>query len=146
MRVGFTGTQLGMTGYQLREVSRHLKALKNKGAHEFHHGDCVGADAEADKIALDLGYTIFVHPPEDPSKRAFCTGGLRVILPKAPYLVRNRSIVDHTEVLIATPKRLSEELRSGTWATIRYARKLRKDILLITPNEALGTGQNPAAR
>jgi hypothetical protein len=33
--------------------------------------------------------------------------------------------------LIATPESLTEELRSGTWATIRYARKIKKPCLIL---------------
>jgi hypothetical protein len=39
--------------------------------------------------------------------------------------------------LIATPSTDDEQLRSGTWATVRYARKAKKRIKLIFPNEKI---------
>ena len=50
-----------------------------------------------------------------------------------PYLERNKDIVDETGLLIATPKG-EEIVRSGTWSTIRYARKNHKKIIIIMPN------------
>ena len=37
-------------------------------------------------------------------------------------------------MLIAFPSTQFEIQRSGTWQTIRYARKLKKKILIIYPN------------
>jgi len=51
-----------------------------------------------------------------------------------PPLTRNHDIVDCTELLIACPKSMKEELRSGTWATVRYARKLERPVIIIYPN------------
>jgi hypothetical protein len=54
--------------------------------------------------------------------------------PSAPPLERNKHIVHNCGWLIAAPKEDSETLRSGTWATIRYARKLRRPITIVFPN------------
>jgi len=51
-----------------------------------------------------------------------------------PPLVRNRDIVDATDMLIAAPATRKEVLRSGTWATIRYAKKMKKWIYIIYPS------------
>jgi len=127
MRVGFTGTSETITVLQKTRLKSLLEELNPE---EFHHGDCVGADAEAHMIALDLSVVV-VHPPTDSSKRAFCTGG-HIRRPK-PYLDRNQDIVDETDVLIALPSR-SEYLRSGTWSTVRRARKAEKPIWIVMPN------------
>lgn len=99
--------------------------------HEFHHGDCVGADSQASVIAGRLGFRIVLHPPLDPKKRAYNIADL--VLQARPYLERNHDIVDACDVMFATPREMHEVLRSGTWATIRYARKCRKDLLVIQP-------------
>lgn len=99
---------------------------------EFHHGDCIGADAQAHQIATALRVWRVVHPPEDANKRALCFGDR--YMPAKPYLVRNREIVDVSDLLIAAIKEDAEELRSGTWSTIRYARKTRKPVLIISPS------------
>ena len=50
------------------------------------------------------------------------------------YLERNRDIVDACDILIACPRTLKEELRSGTWATVRYARKVGKPVAILWNN------------
>jgi hypothetical protein len=50
------------------------------------------------------------------------------------YLDRNHDIVDSSDLLIAVSESTVEVLRSGTWATIRYAKKLRKPIKIIYPD------------
>ena len=131
VRMGFTGTQLGMTRAQKSEVAR---VLVNAKATEVHHGDCIGADAEFHDIVrmVDPKIKIHVHPPAEDKKRAFKRGD--VLYPAKPYLERNHDIVDACEILIATPAQKNEVLRSGTWATIRYARKIKRSTIIITPN------------
>ena len=107
-------------------------AVKAGGLLEFHHGDCVGADAEAHAIADENNAYIVVHPPSNPKSRAFVEGyGVR-LLPR-PYLERNHAIVDSTDLLIATPKQTFEVRRSGTWATVRYARDIGRAITILYP-------------
>lgn len=53
--------------------------------------------------------------------------------PVKPPLKRNYDIVDACDILLAAPRTLTEELRSGTWATIRYARKTGKKYLILAP-------------
>lgn len=50
------------------------------------------------------------------------------------YIKRDKDIVDTSDILIATPRFMYEELRSGTWATVRYAEKKNKPIVIIWPN------------
>lgn len=139
LRIGFTGTQVGMRVRQLRSVGQAIlcHCLIEYLPVEFHHGDCIGADEQAHMLARALWFKVFVHPPEDRSKRAYCTVSQpdRIAIPK-PYLLRNKDIVDQTEVLIAAPKG-EEEQRSGTWATIRYARKLNRPTYICYPDGRL---------
>jgi hypothetical protein len=129
MRIGFTGTQRGMTVAQRFEF---VDLLRGK-AGWLHHGDCVGADAGAHSLACDLGFLIALHPPESPSKRAWCRPAA-VTHPPKPYLDRNKDIVRGTECLIAAPGEDQEQLRSGTWSTVRFARKLKRPIAIIYPD------------
>lgn len=128
MHIGFTGTHTGMTPAQKNIVRALLFATSGNS---FHHGDCVGADAEAHDIAKELGWFIAGHPPDNDKARAFkeCDTNWD---PK-PYLTRNREIVDACELLIATPTELDEQLRSGTWATVRYAKKTHTNTVIIYP-------------
>ena len=134
MIVSFTGTQDGMTSDQKYELENLLNQLE---ASEFHHGDCEGADEEAHDIALGMGLKIVKHPPTNPRKRAFCKGAAEVREEK-DYLIRNHDNVDEGEVLIATPKEMVEKIRSGTWATVRYARKKGRDIFIVYRDGTIG--------
>lgn len=134
--IGFTGTQRGMTIPQMRKVEQILEHARGKGYGLFHHGDCVGADAQAHDLAVIHGYAIVIHPPTNSSKRAFKHRDSRMpvaVEPKKDYLARNHDIVDDSDFMIATPGEEKEQLRSGTWATIRYARK-RGPVTIIGPN------------
>lgn len=130
MIVSFTGTQRGMTPLQKAML---VGALARLCPSEFHHGDCIGADAEAHEIVRreSPNTVIFTHPPIVEKKRAGCRGDYS-FSPK-DYLTRNRELVAICEELIAAPKMRAEELRSGTWATVRYARRAGKKVHFIWP-------------
>lgn len=136
--VGFTGTQKGMTDSQKNTVDILLYNLSLDGFTRFHHGDCIGADTEAHWLAIQRKYYIIVHPPIISSKASNL--GVRPIdqpivyrhQPKL-YLDRNHDIVDASEILIVCPKEREQVIRSGTWATYRYAKKQNKKIYLILP-------------
>jgi hypothetical protein len=130
--IGFTGTARGLTPGQLHELRTTLEWLiRHHGPITLHHGDCVGADAQAHTVAKELGCPVVLHPPDNPVARAWKFGpgdGMRV--PK-PYLVRNRDIVRETDILVAGPAQDQEVLRSGTWATVRAARKAGQVVILL---------------
>lgn len=139
MNLGFTGTQLGCTEPQLEGLRGQLHLLTpfDKQQQRFHHGLCIGADKQAHDIARTIGWCIIGHPPSNYSKMASCR--CDEYRPEKPYLDRNRDIVDETEQLLATPATFGELQRSGTWATIRYARKLRRPIYIIWPDGRITT-------
>ena len=124
-RIGFTGTQKGMTLTQQQKVGILIDLFKPD---EVHHGDCVGADSHFHNICKKRNILTILHPPNVARKRAFCKGGF--VLEEKPYLERNHDIVDNCDLLIATPD--SDEIkRSGTWATIRYANKVGRDVIIV---------------
>lgn len=86
----------------------------------FHHGAAVGADTEAAAI-VQLEF------------KGFERRGLQVVEHPAggDPLARNREIVAAVGLLIAAPDTAVEYLRSGTWATVRYARKAGKPIVIL---------------
>ena len=142
MIVGFTGTQAGMGLLQKRIFCGIINHIKPSA---FHHGDCCGADADAHKIIQAMGIPIVIHPPSDSKKRAWCP----LVLTRAPalsdkclkakqYIPRNHDIVDAADFMIGIPRLKFEEQRSGTWATIRYSRKIHKDCCIIYPDGFLG--------
>jgi len=133
--VGFTGTWRGMTLEQIRAVKALLEELDPT---DVHHGDCIGADENFDDLARDHGAHRVAFPGTDSRgrspKRAYClTEHER---PAAPYLERNRAIVDSSDYLVACPGEFVERTRSGTWSTVRYARG-RCWTYLVTPDGAV---------
>jgi hypothetical protein len=134
MIIGFTGTQEGMSAVQLQTLQTLILRNAITIASELHHGDCVGADAQAHYIAQNLNMSIVVHPPTNDRKRAHCSGEKTEVLRPFPYLMRNKHIVNASEWLIAAPKEFDEQLRSGTWSTIRYAVNKGRDVSIILPD------------
>ena len=96
MRIGFIGTRQGMT--ERKKIAVRDLLASYAGA-ILHHGDAVGADAEAHDIALAVGCAIVIHPP----------------------------------AIDTAPAEPVEQLRSGTWSTVRHARRLGRQIRLLTP-------------
>jgi len=133
MKIGFTGTQKGMTLHQKEMVEVILTYHKYiTFLSEVHHGNCIGADDEFNTISKAYCPKRVAHPASDtPGKQAH--GFCETILPAKPALVRNHDIVDAVDIMIATPKERQEVLRSGTWATIRYCRSQEKLIHIIYP-------------
>ncbi len=129
--LGFTGTQKGMTPQQIQAVQDLILKLKPAVA---RHGDCVGADAQFHEAVQEHlpDALILIHPPQITNKRAFCRGA--VALPAKAYLERNHDIVDAVSHMLATPAEFEEIQRSGTWATIRYARKQNKPLMIVFPD------------
>lgn len=126
MKVGFTGNRDGMTEEQKTTVKRLLSVRPV----ELHHGDCIGCDADAHTIAFIFRIPVIGHPPDLPGQR-MCLHYAEEREEK-PYLERNHDIVDETDILIACPNKAeADAMRSGTWATVRYARKVGKAVLVV---------------
>lgn len=135
INVGFTGSRAGMTAKQTERFTQELSELKRSFENRhivFRHGDCVGADAEAHKIVVDefLG-TTEIFPCNITWARAWCES--ETIHTPQPPLNRNKIIVDRSTYMFACPSG-AEILRSGTWSTIRYARKNGVWLCVIMPN------------
>lgn len=136
--LGFTGTQEGMSRKQRNELVEHLKRWKNEYEFlEIHHGDCIGADAEfhhfCELVWPKKRLQVVIHPPEIETKRAFCENKTQDVLPAKAYLDRNKDIVECSEGMIAAPKNNTEEKRSGTWSTVRFARKQNVPVMIMNP-------------
>jgi hypothetical protein len=132
MKLGFTGTQFGMSPQQARDFNDLLHnpdICPVDELNEFHHGDCMGADADAFLIVQRLGWRTIAHPCDIVQKRAFTQSD--VTMPVRRPLERNRIIVDTVDVLVAAPLSIEEVLRSGTWSTVRYARFQKKRHYLL---------------
>jgi hypothetical protein len=133
MSMGFTGTHKGMTEIQRNSFIRLVNELQPSS---FHHGDCVGSDAEAHDMVRRFLKDCQIHiwPPADPKARAYKRPDHMEL--ELPYLTRDKAIAYAGDVLVATPGEEHEILRSGTWATVRYFRKMHNPAyaLVLFPN------------
>lgn len=143
--IGFTGTQRGMTDQQSQAVMRILILDRDRkdlkvDKHGFasidrgvvHHGDCIGADAEFHRLARRRRFQVILHPSILTGKRAFCDWDeLRHAIEP---LKRNHDIVDESTLMIGAPGEGGEVLRSGTWATLRYAKKTGVPMKIVYPD------------
>jgi hypothetical protein len=139
MKVGFTGTRKGMSTAQLNQLRCVLYSFKE--IVEFHHGGAEGADRQADSfVSFGEHVPIVLHPcPGVVGEQTIGRSGRstynghdvtwREVLPP---LVRNRNIVGEADVLIAAPEQNEETTRSGTWATVRYARRKHIPVIMLS--------------
>jgi hypothetical protein len=126
-KCGFTGTHKGAQAIQLELAKQKLMLLKQEGFSELHHGMCIGADEQVAKIAKELGFRVVAHPglAKDPTNLLYRSewDGNDEVREAKPFIERDHDIVNETEVMLATPLTYEEITRSGTWTTVRYAKK-----------------------
>lgn len=127
--IGFTGARQGLSPTQ----KENLRALALMLSGEiFIHGGCDGADCEACEIFANCGWNIEVKPGDFKQEAKCQKCEFRpMVCEVEPYLDRNKKIVAASSLLIAAPRSPKEELRSGAWATIRFARRIGKPIVFI---------------
>jgi hypothetical protein len=135
--LGFTGTRTGITKQQKASIVWFLLE-----ASQFHHGDCIGADEQAQQLARNLDVDCFAYPGQMTQYNA-CTEGNLVVYDPQPELTRNRKIATVCDRLLACPGTYSEELRSGTWATCRYGYQAGKQVIAVYPDGTIDEQWKP---
>lgn len=138
---GFTGTRYQPSDSQCQFIARHVCQDRVVAV---RHGVCVGSDAVFHRLALLLNSQahIYLHPPiktqwldteslERSRGQEFAT-----VLAAKPYHERNRDIVNNSEMLLATPRlpECDDNLYSGTWMTVNYARSIDRPVLICLPS------------
>jgi len=133
--VGFTGTRSGMSIFQKTNVLLALNnLLQERGEVRAIHGDCLGADEDFDQLCSELSIQREIYPCTIEHMRAHCeTKGATCLREPIAPLKRNEQIVKAVDILFATPYTQQEERRSGTWFTVRYARKISKPYEIFLP-------------
>lgn len=134
--LGITATRTGLTSEQSYSAEKVVAEYD-----VIHHGDCLGGDLQMHLLAYALGKKVVVHPPDNQRLRAFCSSD--DVRPTRPYMSRNRDIVKESEVLLAMPLNDIEDFVSGTWATVRLARKAGRKIIIIRQDGSI-VMENPA--
>lgn len=141
MILGFTGTRHGLTAAQRAVLPSVVACLPER----VLHGGAVGADEDFHDWLADItdngrktSLIVEVYPTS--LRAAFWR--VRRYGPFAPEVAigtlnpldRNRIIAANCDHLLACPAAPDEQLRSGTWATVRYARAAGKPVTLLLPD------------
>ena len=128
MFIGITGTRNGLTEEQKIFVAVEIPwdAVK-----EIHTGDCVGVDKELHDFAKSRGVLSVGHPPIKEELRAYCDFDITEEV--RSYLRRNRDIVNSSDKVYAFPPTEEDSGYGGTWYTIRYAKRVKKRLVVVTP-------------
>jgi hypothetical protein len=151
-RLGFVGVRRGLTIDQFQAVSRILVAQRGRGAltgievaHRSNNG-WAGADFSRITRWMKAVPKIVLHDCGGPEAE---TPSLSVesMASWADFSIEsssvppwNREIVDESDVLLACPPIAEEEIRSRTWATIRYARGEGKYVVVVYPDGTVDAG------
>jgi len=136
---GFTGTRKGMTGNQKLRLDEFVKELRGC---VWHHGCCIGADAESHRIARVRGLSLHGHPP---IQKHMMAEGLEydALHGEAHFLARDRILVDVTALLFAAPESFRQLNRNGgTWYTRSYALHIGRPVITIYPDGTYTREQN----
>jgi hypothetical protein len=135
MVLAFTGTRRGLTRGQLAALGRRLETMRPT---VLRNGIAEGADMQMLSVLPRSVKEIHFWPCN--RARAKVAGGLRfhpsvrvIVHGILPPIERNHIMVDAADVLIACPHG-PEELRSGTWSTVRYARQQGKPVIIVWPD------------
>lgn len=142
---GVTGSRRGPSPVQMETLQRafaqgRVPHRSTSGAPAaLVHGGCKGVDITAAILAYCAGWQVWALPAAnagiwaDPRTERHAHF---VSVPR-PALERNRRIVDMCQRLLAMPAHPEDDprsLRSGTWATIRYARAQGRPVLTVMPD------------
>jgi len=104
----------------------------------FHQGCCVGSDEAATQAIREaFGHRAWIigHRPDISTMVSeYCVTNSNEVREPLPYLVRNGNIVTECQLLVATLQEMDEVIRSGTWSTIRAAKKYGRGYVIIYPD------------
>lgn len=126
-------------GRQIRQVLDNLTLLIT--------GAAFGVDTYACEFATKLyGVDQLLCVPDDPHnedlvQRMRANSSVKIIYP-GDYRERNQCMVNSSHVLLAFPETPKEILRSGTWMTIRMARKAKIPIYFHPLDGSEGFNEN----
>lgn len=138
-------------------LAEQIKALAERGVTDFLSGMAQGVDLWCAQIVLDLkeknpalrlhcilpyeGQEVKWPVAEQERYHSILRRADEVVYVNRAYhsdcmLERNRYMVDRASVLLAV---YDETYRSGTGMTIRYAKKLGREIIVVNPNVVMST-------
>lgn len=142
--LGITGSRVPLADAQKHSLGIMITAIMRiTGLKAIHHGCATGTDETSHGIALTIpGADIYGHPGYGNNKSQPHLMDLRpeeftLLYPAKPYRERNKDIVTYSRLILACPlypENDTRSARSGTWQTVRLARRTQKPVILIIPN------------
>jgi hypothetical protein len=134
MNLGITATQT--PGPDAERLIREHLAQYDPAFTVVIQGCCIGVDTIVAMIARDMGFEVGGIVPANTYKvdqRALqACHWLHHMNPGTSFMQRNDEIILRADKLAAFPKTATEQLRSGTWATIRRGWKKRIPVYIIS--------------
>lgn len=136
--LGFTGSRHPLLEPQLLSLERLLRVLFGGGARKAVHGAATGADEAFALACRELMFEEIVARPGDLPQwvSAAALAASSVVHPAEANATRNGKIVGDCTVMIAcpaAPEGAAESRRSGTWMSVRMARKAARPIWVVWP-------------
>lgn len=128
MKISITGSRRGLTPRQRAFVIPLLEQVE-----WLTHGGCTGVDRDVHAL-FNTPYSTTVYPGTYEQHKWAVDSRCAITFPVKAPLARNRDIVNATPKLYAFVSTYHEIQRSGTWATIRYARKIGHDVTVVWPD------------
>jgi hypothetical protein len=112
---------------------------------------CIGSDEQFHEIAEGLGIPIVGHPGITRAGKVYLRSGKDLtcqdVEPPQFFPIRNRTMVDRSNIVLATPQTLLTYDKTGgggTWQVLRYARTRYKLIHIVWPNGRVSSGRGNA--
>jgi hypothetical protein len=124
--IGFTGTRDSIR-ILIKNLARQHVSVQGV------HGGAEGADRQFHRLLKELNIPSECYPSNEEQWRWSVQNCVVCHAMQAP-LTRNRVIVEVSNLMFATPRTFIEKQRSGTWATIRYAKKTNNPLTVIWPD------------
>ena len=110
-----------------RNFEQHVRSGDTVVSGAAHGVDTIGA-----KAAKDLGARLLIVRPTDLWHNEYLLSiADEIIDVYGTYMQRNDRLAQEGDVLIAYPPTAHEEVRSGTWATVRRFRALGKPVTIV---------------
>lgn len=128
--VGITGSLEGLTGPQLRWAKQFIQ---DNVVRVLHHGNCIGGDEDVATLFYKGQDTYIIAHPGHISTMQSKISFNDLVLPEKHTLARNRLIVNSSDLLLGFPKIDDEDDNSGSWYTIRWAKRHRTPVIVISP-------------
>lgn len=125
MHISFSGSRDGYNAWQAKQLEDFLRQNRDR-IRSASHGSCRGADIQFHELIRRVcGKLVYIAVyPSTAATAAPIPRDANFVAAPRPPLTRNPDIINAgKDLLLLTPKEMSEVQRSGTWSSYRYAKR-----------------------